>query len=133
MYAVITACHGLSLSIYTTAPCTLSALTFSNYKSVQLNLASLRITARRLFATMSTEGKLYGLNTFGKFYEPPHFVSEQHATRVAAGLKAAIHNPNVSEEARERAAERLESMEGGNGDQHQNRQLGGYKATLHSE
>lgn len=68
-----------------------------------------------------------------KVYEPLSLVSEQHATRVAAGLKAAIHNPNVSEEARERAAERLESMESGNGDQHQNRQLGGYKATLHSE
>lgn len=58
--------------------------------------------------------------------------------RVAAGLKAAIHNPNVSEEAKERAAERLE----GNGagisvgdevtDQHTHRVMGGYKATLTS-
>lgn len=60
-------------------------------------------------------------------------MSEQHAAHVAAGLKAAIHNPNVSEEARERAAGRLETIESGNGHQHPNRQLGGYKATLHSE
>lgn len=56
--------------------------------------------------------------------------------RVAAGLKAAMHNPNVSEEAKERAAERLDGMntsdtdnyQGGN--QETNRALGGYKATL---
>ncbi|KZT74717.1 conidiation-specific protein 6 [Daedalea quercina L-15889] len=30
---------------------------------------------------------------------------------VARGLKAAISNPNVSDEAKERAAERLESMQ----------------------
>ena len=67
--------------------------------------------------------------------------------RVAAGLKAAIHNPNVSEEARERAQERLEqfgaaSETGDNGtyaagatdaNGHEvNRVLGGYKATLKS-
>ena len=67
--------------------------------------------------------------------------------RVAAGLKAAIHNPNVSEEARERAQERLEQMgaatETNNVGRHAtgtvdasghetNRVLGGYKATLHS-
>ncbi|KDQ57722.1 hypothetical protein JAAARDRAFT_194009 [Jaapia argillacea MUCL 33604] len=80
-------------------------------------------------------------------------------TRVAAGLKAAIHNPNVSEEAKERAAERLESMGQETGqtlgshtieglsthrhatdtsgtrvsagdDETHNRQMGGYKATL---
>ncbi|KAI8975919.1 Conidiation protein 6-domain-containing protein [Trametes punicea] len=70
--------------------------------------------------------------------------------RVAAGLKAAVHNPNVSEEAKERAQERLESM-GTSADEtsrnrgtnypvgstdeagHEtNRVLGGYKATLHN-
>lgn len=59
--------------------------------------------------------------------------------RVAAGLKAAIHNPNVGEDAKERAAERLEHMgaETTTGttttestDVHDNRVLGGYKATL---
>ncbi|KAH9924467.1 Conidiation protein 6-domain-containing protein [Fomitopsis serialis] len=66
-------------------------------------------------------------------------------TRVAAGLKAAINNPNVSEEGRERAADRLDGIDGGahgtNGstattsveDQHRNRELGGYKATLHND
>ncbi|KAH9830723.1 uncharacterized protein C8Q71DRAFT_319797 [Rhodofomes roseus] len=69
----------------------------------------------------------------------------KNPTRVAAGLKAAIHNPNVSEEARDRAADRLEDISGnggghGNGttttsfeDQHSNRELGGYKATLHND
>ncbi|KAI0727371.1 Conidiation protein 6-domain-containing protein [Fomitopsis betulina] len=57
---------------------------------------------------------------------------DKHTTRVAAGLKASIHNLNVSEEARERAADRLESIEA-QGDEHDNRQLGGYKATLHNE
>ncbi|PSR72176.1 hypothetical protein PHLCEN_2v11968 [Hermanssonia centrifuga] len=60
--------------------------------------------------------------------------------RVAAGLKAAIHNPNVSEEAKERAEDRLEQMGAGTGrsrsgstEQETNRQLGGYKATLANE
>ncbi|EIW62441.1 uncharacterized protein TRAVEDRAFT_33922 [Trametes versicolor FP-101664 SS1] len=70
--------------------------------------------------------------------------------RVAAGLKAAIHNPNVSEEAKERAQERLETMgtsvettsraPGGSypvgstdeAGHETNRVLGGYKATLHN-
>ncbi|KAI0344633.1 hypothetical protein BDW22DRAFT_1326777, partial [Trametopsis cervina] len=68
--------------------------------------------------------------------------TEKDTTRVAAGLKAAIHNPNVSEEAKERAADRLDHM-GGNGrthdphagteGEHDNRVLGGYKATLTNE
>ena len=65
--------------------------------------------------------------------------------RVAAGLKAAIHNPNVSDEAKARAQERLDDMIGNNSgggttaratdaNGHElNRVLGGYKATLHSE
>ncbi|OSC97077.1 hypothetical protein PYCCODRAFT_1455092 [Trametes coccinea BRFM310] len=73
--------------------------------------------------------------------------------RVAAGLKAAVHNPNVSEEAKERAQERLQHMgtsaeetgrsRGNAGGGHAvgstdqaghetNRVLGGYKATLHN-
>ena len=70
--------------------------------------------------------------------------------RVAAGLKAAIHNPNVSAEAKERAQERLDDMgltgtaqnshqQGSHpahsvddGGRETNRVLGGYKATLHS-
>ena len=70
-----------------------------------------------------------------------------HEKRVAAGLKAAIHNPNVSDAARERAQERLEQFGAASetGDNstyaagatdangHEvNRVLGGYKATLHS-
>lgn len=47
-----------------------------------------------------------------------------------------MHNPNVSEEGKERAAERLEHMGGSsdmahnNSGQDSNRVLGGYKATL---
>ncbi|KAK7692804.1 hypothetical protein QCA50_004438 [Cerrena zonata] len=59
--------------------------------------------------------------------------------RVAAGLKATINNPNVSEGAKENAAERLEHMggahteTGGNGGDHSNRSLAGYKATLSNQ
>ncbi|KAI0769573.1 Conidiation protein 6-domain-containing protein [Trametes elegans] len=71
--------------------------------------------------------------------------------RVAAGLKAAIHNPNVSEQAKERVQERLQqfgtsaeetpSERGAGGypahstdavGHETNRVLGGYKATLHN-
>ncbi|KIJ67543.1 hypothetical protein HYDPIDRAFT_166106 [Hydnomerulius pinastri MD-312] len=64
------------------------------------------------------------------------------SARVAAGLKAAIHNPNVSEEAKEHAMSKLREM--GHGverssdayggatttGQQESRVLGGYKATL---
>ncbi|TFK82559.1 hypothetical protein K466DRAFT_500097 [Polyporus arcularius HHB13444] len=67
-----------------------------------------------------------------------HYDHEKH---VAAGLKAAIHNPNVSDEARERAQERLEQVSGASATHtggvdaagHEtNRVIGGYKATLHN-
>ena len=50
-------------------------------------------------------------------------------------MKAAIHNPDVSEDAKESAAQRLEHMsEGGqNGEVPTNRVLAGYKATLSSK
>ncbi|KAI0793669.1 Conidiation protein 6-domain-containing protein [Fomes fomentarius] len=57
--------------------------------------------------------------------------------RVAAGLKAAIHNPNVSEDAKSRAQDRLEHMTGEansvdvNGHE-RSRVMAGYKATLHN-
>ncbi|SCZ94153.1 BZ3500_MvSof-1268-A1-R1_Chr12-2g03721 [Microbotryum saponariae] len=35
---------------------------------------------------------------------------QQHQHRVAGGLKAAIHNPNVSEEAKQSAQEKLEKL-----------------------
>ena len=64
-------------------------------------------------------------------------IEDKVPTRVAAGLKAALHNPNVSDEAKERAARRLESMEAESGDSgsysrgpNSSRILGGYKATL---
>lgn len=40
-------------------------------------------------------------------------LDEKDQTRVAAGLKAAVHNPNVSEEAKEAATERLHEMGAG--------------------
>ncbi|KZT68280.1 hypothetical protein DAEQUDRAFT_712122 [Daedalea quercina L-15889] len=59
-------------------------------------------------------------------------------TRVAAGLKAAMHNPNVTDEGRDRAADRLDQINGAGGasaatEQHNKRELGGYKATLHND
>jgi hypothetical protein len=46
-------------------------------------------------------------------FEAPHrpFLSaHKNPERVAAGLKATLHNPNVSEEAKESAARRLKEM-----------------------
>lgn len=43
-------------------------------------------------------------------YSSHRSVTEKDETRVAAGLKAAVHNPHVSEEAKERSAERLHDM-----------------------
>lgn len=67
-------------------------------------------------------------------------------TRVAAGLKAAMHNPNVSAEAKDNAAQRLQEIDGGGGQTDgvvetddydesglSSRQAAGYKATLSSE
>ncbi|KAH9929316.1 Conidiation protein 6-domain-containing protein [Amylocystis lapponica] len=72
---------------------------------------------------------------------------QKNPERVAAGLKAAINNPNVSEEAREHAADRLDSMGASEevntstrstgttnaSGQETNRVLGGYKATLRND
>ena len=60
---------------------------------------------------------------------------------VARGLKASIANPNVSEDAKDNAARQLDQMgyERPSGqtttttDEHTNRVMGGYKATLHSK
>lgn len=64
---------------------------------------------------------------------------QKDSARVAAGLKAAMHNPNVSSEAKEQAARKLQDLAGGGGGStetetsaHQNRVLGGFQATLHS-
>ncbi|KAI0790704.1 Conidiation protein 6-domain-containing protein [Abortiporus biennis] len=70
--------------------------------------------------------------------------SPKDPSRVAAGLKATIHNPNVSSEAKERAEQKLGEMgetqpttgstrRMSTSSDHDNRVLGGYKATLTSE
>ncbi|PPQ76327.1 hypothetical protein CVT26_008874, partial [Gymnopilus dilepis] len=61
--------------------------------------------------------------------------ADKNPGNVAGGLKAAIHNPNVSEEAKQSSAQRLQNMgeevsgskDEGSGT---NRQLGGHKAAL---
>ncbi|THH17875.1 hypothetical protein EW146_g3031 [Bondarzewia mesenterica] len=73
-------------------------------------------------------------------------VEHKDPSRVAAGLKATLHNPNVSQEAKMQAEQRLEQMgalehephhgrhaESETEHQHDNRVLGGYKATLNNE
>ncbi|KNZ81054.1 Conidiation-specific protein 6 [Termitomyces sp. J132] len=69
-------------------------------------------------------------------------VLEEHVKnpgRVAAGLRASIKNPRVSDEAKAHATERLQELESqqhAGTDQsgsHGNRVLGGYKATLHNQ
>ncbi|TFK67638.1 hypothetical protein BDN72DRAFT_960877 [Pluteus cervinus] len=66
----------------------------------------------------------------------------KNPSNVAGGLKAAIHNPNVSEEAKESAKARLEEMgtgvesttsgsdAGDAGLKNEGNVIGGYKATL---
>ncbi|KAG6895824.1 hypothetical protein C0992_012269 [Termitomyces sp. T32_za158] len=57
--------------------------------------------------------------------------------RVAAGLRASIKNPRVSDEAKAHATERLQELQSQQhpeqSDAHENRVLGGYKATLHNQ
>ncbi|KDQ25960.1 hypothetical protein PLEOSDRAFT_1085281 [Pleurotus ostreatus PC15] len=52
--------------------------------------------------------------------------TDKNPINVAGGLKAAIHNPNVSEEAKERAAERLHEMGADNQNQSTPQNLTGY-------
>ena len=89
---------------------------------------------RSIFTTMSS-GELFTCWPSSFRTSELTFLIGKDQTRVAAGLKAAIHNPNVSEDAKESAAQRLEHMsEGGqNGEVPTNRVLAGYKATLSSK
>lgn len=41
---------------------------------------------------------------------PSDFFSDSHEEHVAAGLKASMHNPNVSDNAKDRSARRLREM-----------------------
>ncbi|KAJ3786003.1 hypothetical protein GGU10DRAFT_353145 [Lentinula aff. detonsa] len=70
--------------------------------------------------------------------------SQKNPERVAAGLRGTLNNDSVSDEAKDRAADRLRELGGdfenktsrasaGTGDQHKNQVLGGYKATLHND
>jgi hypothetical protein len=65
--------------------------------------------------------------------------AEKDTTRVAAGLKAAINNPNVSPEAKNQAAAKLQNLSGtvetstASSTEHENRVLGGFRAVLSSE
>ncbi|KAL2316492.1 hypothetical protein POMI540_0440 [Schizosaccharomyces pombe] len=54
---------------------------------------------------------------------------------VIGGHKAALHNPNVSEETKQREREYLEEHEGEVGEEHQKNTgnvRGGYKAAMHN-
>jgi hypothetical protein len=74
-------------------------------------------------------------------HHPHHKATDEHEKdpeHVARGLKAAIHNPNVSAEAKDHAAQQLEEMGVKSGaqklsdEEHIRHQLAGYKATLSS-
>ncbi|KAF8910841.1 hypothetical protein CPB85DRAFT_1221175 [Mucidula mucida] len=62
---------------------------------------------------------------------------QKDTAHVVAGLKGAINNPNVSDEAKAQASTRLQEIAGQTqevgGSEHTNRMLGGYKATLHND
>jgi len=65
--------------------------------------------------------------------------ANKDTTRVAAGLKAAIHNSNVSPEAKDQAAEKLQNLTGAgiatttSTTEHENRVLGGFRAVLSND
>ncbi|KAI4517424.1 hypothetical protein K525DRAFT_210931 [Schizophyllum commune Loenen D] len=66
-------------------------------------------------------------------------VEGKNPGRVAAGLKASIHNPNVSDEAKQSATERLHDMGADVDDapsttsgKNEDNVIRGYKATLHN-
>lgn len=89
-----------------------------------------------------TSGKSWHfISSTSNFVDASHSASEQHQHHVAGGLKAALNNPNVSEEAKTNAQRRLEEMgtasetntEAPAYDESTNRMLGGYKATLTSK
>ena len=69
----------------------------------------------------------------------PLTLAHKDQSNVVRGLKAAIHNPRVSEEAKQRDIERLQAMGEYEADtttqedsEHHHRVMGGYKATLSS-
>lgn len=66
--------------------------------------------------------------------------SQKNPERVAAGLRGTLHNDNASDEAKDRATERLREMgddfenktnrgSAGTGDAHQNQVLGEFSST----
>ncbi|EAU84012.1 hypothetical protein CC1G_11450 [Coprinopsis cinerea okayama7 len=64
-------------------------------------------------------------------------VQSKNAGNVAGGLKASINNPNVSEQAKDNARQRLEDEDLGDitdressSDKNEGNVIGGYKATL---
>ncbi|TFK31718.1 hypothetical protein BDQ12DRAFT_693667 [Crucibulum laeve] len=64
---------------------------------------------------------------------PSH--NEKDPERVAAGLKASIHNPHVSKEAKDSATHRLDEMAGtstheSKETEHEHHIMAGYKAAL---
>ena len=65
--------------------------------------------------------------------------TDKDTTRVAAGLKAAIHNSNVSPEAKDQAAEKLQNLTDAgiatttSTTEHENHVLGGFRAVLSSK
>ncbi|KAG8886084.1 hypothetical protein FRB97_007960 [Tulasnella sp. 331] len=84
--------------------------------------------AREMLAEMNAEHQ-------GEYTETMGREDEIHSNRVIGGYKATLNNPNVSQEAKDRA----EAVLGEQGyevsyvketDSHTNRVLGGYKATL---
>jgi len=85
------------------------------------------------------------LATSSRVRIPGHKEHTKDTARVIAGLKAAVHNPNVSNEAKENAMKRLEEMgqtadasppEQGKSaadDAHERNVLRGYKAATSSK
>lgn len=85
------------------------------------------------------------LATSSRIRIPGHKEHTKDTARVVAGLKAAVHNPNVSNEAKENAIKRLEEMgqtadsnlptqgKSAADDAHERNVLRGYKAATSSK
>ncbi|KAL1748489.1 hypothetical protein HDZ31DRAFT_60227 [Schizophyllum fasciatum] len=66
----------------------------------------------------------------------------KNPARVAGGLKATLNNPTISDDVKQSASERLDSMGAdaetkpqsiSSPEEHHNQRMGGFKATLHND
>ena len=67
------------------------------------------------YSDTSDEAKQHSKDVLGNLPDQPHYGSEdqnvsKNPNQVAGGLKAAINNPNVPQEGKDKAQQKLDSM-----------------------